>query len=186
MRSAWVGALLIGALVVGARADTKRATKAGKGFWKVMVKPNAKWVLHPSYDDDKKQATITVETYDVRKVDGADVARLRWTYSYDGKTKEDIGSTESSKPTQVAVTDKGLYLLIGKMDDAAISEALKKKPSRSDPPKAYEGTKLNNGRYMTVDGGKVCMGDGPLPGTGDCPDVCDGRVCWTADGVVEI
>ena len=180
--------MVCAALAIAPRADARRPPRfapPGKGFWKVMVKPNAKWVLHDTIGENKK-GTITVETYDVRTIDGADVARLRWTYSWGTKDTQDIGSTEMAKPTQVAVTAKGLYLLVAAMDDAAVSKALKGKPSRSDPPKAYAGTKLNKGRYLTTDDGLVCLGVGPTPDAGDCPDTCDGRVCWSEDGVEEI
>lgn len=185
----WVklGILSIVLVALPLAAAPKRkapAGKAGKGFWKVLVQPHAKWVLHRS-DDDTGAATIEVETYDVRKVGGADVARLRWTYKNSAGTATDM-SDSPGVFTQVAVTPAGLYLLDKSADDAKIQKALAGKPSRSDPPRPYKGTKLNHGRYLTVDGGKVCMGTGPEPGAGDCPDDCDGAVCLTTSGVVEI
>jgi hypothetical protein len=188
MLKTWVGCLVLALLVLPAVADKKKpAAKApviGKGFWKILVKPNAKWVLHSS---EQPKGSITVETYDVRKVDGADVARIRWTFSSDGKEKEDI-SEDGAKPAQVAVTDKGIYFLSGKADDAKVSVALKtlKKPTRSDPPKPYEPTKLNNGRYLAINPeGFVCMGYQNL--TGECADTCEGWVCISpTDGVTEI
>jgi hypothetical protein len=185
MRKAWLGGLLVAALVLPAVAKDTPSTN--KGFWKVLVKPKAKWVLHQTIGDDKK-ATVTVETYDVRTIDGADVARLRWTVvSGDGKYKEDAATGGSQTPTQVAVTAKGAYFLTADMDDAKVSKALKGKPSRSDPPKAYKGTKKNSGRYLTVSGDVVCMGEEPLPGAGDCEDVCEGEVCYSAtDGVISM
>lgn len=155
--------------------------KVGKGFWKVLVTPKATWVLHDTVVD--KSATVTIETYDVRKIGDADVARVRWTHRWSGG-QSDIGG--GGKFTQVAVTSAGLYLLDKDMDDAAVAKALAGKPSRSDPPKAYAGTKLNHGRYLTVDEGTVCMGTGPEPGAGDCPDTCDGSVCMTAAGIVSL
>ena len=160
------------------------AGKVGKGFWKVLVQPHAKWVLHRS-DDDAGTATIEVETYDVRKVGSADVARLRWTYRNNADTAQDMSGSPGMF-TQVAVTPAGLYLLDKSDDDAKVQKALAGKPSRSDPPRPYQGTKLNHGRYLTVDDGKVCMGTGPEPGAGDCPDTCEGEVCMTTRGVVEV
>jgi len=184
MRNIVLPCLVLGALCLPAVA---KEPAAPKGFWKVLVKPNAKWVLHDTIGDDKK-ATVTVETYDVRKVGGADVARLRWTMtSGDGKFKEDAALGGSLTPTQVAVTAKGIYLLDASMDDAKIQKALKGKPSRSDPPKSYKGTKKNDGRFLRVDGDVVCMGEEPLPGAGDCEDICEGEVCYSAtEGVISL
>ncbi|HZS41652.1 MAG TPA: hypothetical protein VFF06_32705 [Polyangia bacterium] len=179
-----VAALIVAALARPAAADEKKAddkkaddkkTTAQKGIWKILVKPGAKWVLRETIGD--KKDTITVETYDVRKVGAADVARLRWTLK-SGKDKRDVGDSDSGRYTQVAVTDAGLYVLSADMDDAKVAEALKKKPSRSDPPRPYQGTKQNQGRYLTVESADtVCMGWGPLPGAGDCEDTCEGEVC---------
>jgi hypothetical protein len=138
-----------------------------------------KWVLHETTSDGTL-TTLTIETYDVRKVGKADVARLRW--------KVDDKEIEPTAPlSQVAVTDAGLYLLWAAQDDAKVGDALKKSPSRSDPPKPYDGTKLNEGRYLHLRDGLVCLGQGPRPGDGDCPDTCDGWVCISAtDGIVEV
>jgi hypothetical protein len=163
----------------------RTAGKVGKGFWKVLVTPKAHWVLH-STNADGGISTITVETYDVRKVGSADVARLRWTFR--GATDDEARdfSGQEGAFAQVAVTPAGLYLLDKDDDDAKIAKALGGKPSRSDPPKPYAGTTRNHGRYVTIEDGKVCMGTGPEPGAGDCPDTCDGAVCMTTAGIVEI
>jgi hypothetical protein len=169
-----------------ANAEKKKPKSIGKGFWSVLVKPGAKWVLNETIGE--KSASITVETYDVRRVGGADVARLRWTLTQ-GKTKRDIGDSASGKYTELAVTPAGLYILSADMDDAKVALALKKKPSRSDPPKAYQGTKQNQGRYLTLDpdAGTVCMGEGPEPGAGECPDTCDATLCISATaGIVSL
>jgi len=106
---------------VSADVKKKPAEKpAGKGFWKVLVTPKAKWVLRDTILD--KTATVTVETYDVRKVGGADVARLRWTQAV-GKDKYDI-SDQRGAFGQVAVTSAGLYLFTADMDDAKVAAAL--------------------------------------------------------------
>jgi hypothetical protein len=160
-------------------ADAKDPSP-GKGFWRILVKPNAKWVLKQK-NADKNPNTITVETYDVRKVGKADVARLRWTYNGEGG-KQDL-SGQPGKLDQVAVTDAGLYLLTADMDDKKIAKALEGKPSRSDPPKPYKGTTENQGRYLNVNGGSVCIGEGPLPGAGDCEDVCFAELCMSDQGI---
>jgi hypothetical protein len=180
MRTSLLVAWLL-ALTVAAKAGSPAAP--AKGFWKILVTPKAKWVLADLEED--QDDSVTVETYDVRKVGNADVARLRWTNGHD-----DI-SERGGYPSQVAVTEAGLYLLQASEDDAAVAEALKKKPSRSDPPKPYKGTKLNGGRYLQIEqkAGKpvVCMGEGPMPGDGDCEDVCYGEMCVSGTaGVVSL
>jgi hypothetical protein len=183
MNVRWLGVLLVLLLLTDARADDKASV--GKGFWKILVKPRAKWVLHETIGEEPR-ATITVETYDVRKVAGADVARLRWTLR-SGNETTDVGDSTSGRYTELAVTPAGLYILSADMDDAKVAATLKKKPSRSDPPKPYRGTKQNQGRFLSIYDGQVCLGEEPLPDAGDCPDTCEGRVCITAtDGVVEL
>jgi len=172
-------------VAVGAEAKPK------KGFWKVLVKPHQKWVLP---EDGGMSApdprTITIETYDVRKVDGADVARLRYTYRNGAKDKgTQIGNSAAGLFDQVAVTKDGLYIMSADMDDAKVSSWLKRKPSRSDPPKAYASSKANEGRFLSIDErtGDVCMGIGPLPDAPDCADVCEGQICVSATlGVTKI
>jgi len=166
------------------KAKAKDDDKVEKGFWKILVKPKTKWTLRETIAPDAK-GVITVETYDVRKIGKADVARIRWTLD-DGTAKRDIGGS-SGRYTQVAVTDAGLYIMEASMDDKAVEKALAGKPSRSDPPKPYKGTKQNNGRYLMILNGLVCIGEGPLPGAGDCPDTCDGTMCISpTDGVVSL
>ncbi len=154
-----------------------------KGFWKVLVTPGAKWTLVDSVDAKAKKARILVESYDVRTVAGADVARLRWTRIWGpGKTeREDYGDSDQGRYTQVAVTAAGLYILSADMDDAKVAEALKRKPSRSDPPKAYKGSKQNSGRYLLIESDdSICVGYEPLPDAGECPDTCFGEICFSA------
>lgn len=167
------------ALVLSVRVGE---AKPGKDFWKILVKPDAKWVLVDT--TEKGTATVTVETYDVRKVGDAEVARLRITERFDGKPQDSSGTF---LPVQVAVNAKGLYFLNDTKDDAKILAVLKGKPTRSAPPKAYKGTKVNNGRYLRVDGDTVCMGEEPLPDAGECADICEGEVCISATaGVVSL
>lgn len=164
-----------------------------RGFWQVLVAAKKKWTLNASKDTtgEYARARLVVETYDVRKVGDADVARLRWTLFWGaGKKQEkrDVGNSAEGRYTQLAVTRDGLYVLSHDMDDDKIKEALKKKPSRSDPPKEYKGTKQNDGRFLRFDGTTIaCMGFEPLPGAGDCPDLCEGEVCFSRDdGVVSV
>jgi hypothetical protein len=197
-----IGIVMVLAVAATATAAPKRSKNAaknagkdsskavGKGFWKVLVTANAKWELVDTIADDKKKAgKIVVETYDVRKVGGADVARLRW------KAFDSTGAAEdfscSGCYTQVAVTSAGMFIVSDAKDDKQIEASLKKdKPSRSDPPKAYKGTKQNDGRYLAVREGSpllVCYGEGPLPDAGECADVCFAEICVSAEkGVVSI
>jgi hypothetical protein len=176
--------ILVGALVaVAAQAVADGNKPVGKGFWKVLVQPGARWVMR-GLDDE----TLTVETYDVRTIGKAQVARLRWTLrrgSDDANPDADaLKYTHAIGLTQVAVTDAGAYLLYASYDDAKVAEELKKPPSRSDPPKAYKPTKLNEGRSLEIRDDVVCMLQTLEP---DC-DGCDGAaVCISAtDGIVSI
>lgn len=173
------------------RPAAKTEPQPGKGFWKVLVQPHAKWTLYmfgeiePARDSDHHPPPITIETYDVRKVGDADVARLRWRQG--DSTESALAFTHAPRLDQFAVTPAGLYLLNADMDDAQIAEALQGKPSRSDPPKPYKGTKLNEGRYLEIRDGMVCLGQGPTPDAPDCEDTCDGDVCISAtDGIVRL
>ncbi len=193
MQNPLVAFLALACAIGTVQADTKTKPPAkkkvvpGKEFWKILVKPGAKWVLRDS-DDKSGKEQIVVETYDQRKVGDADVARIRWTHIKPDGTKEDIGATESGKPTQVAVTAKGLFLLNKENDDTKVAERLKGKPSRSSPPKSYKGTKTNQGRYLTInDEGIVCMGEAPTDENFQCEDVCDAWICISpTDGVTEL
>ena len=194
--------LLAGALLAGvatAAPDTPPATKeaapAGTSFWKIWTKPKVKWVLYDLTGAGNKGARqkIVVETADVRKIGDADVARIRWTHVWGkGKDGQDrMGDSDEGLYTQVAVTSAGLYILSDDMDDARIVEALRRKPSRSEPPKEYKGSKANNGRYLRFDqlGGEtvVCYGYEPGPNAPPCDDTCFGELCFSpTHGVVEI
>jgi hypothetical protein len=129
---------------------------------------------------------IVVETHDVHTVGAARVARLTWTYA----THDDSGALDQCGfgcPHRVAVTSAGVYWLEDDTSDAQILDRLKKAPDRSEPPRPYRGTKKNNGRYLKVDGARVCLGEGPIPGARDCDDTCVAEVCFSAkDGVVQL
>jgi hypothetical protein len=185
--------LVIASLLIfstAALADPPAKKPVAKGFWKALVKPNAKWVLKDTMAEKGPVAQIVVETYDVRKVGEADVARLRWTY-VEGKEKHDYDRCGGCF-TQVAVTAAGLYILGKEQDDGQVAEELKHKPSRSDPPKPYEATKRNEGRYLNLDtsdpaGAVACLGSGLPPGM-ECEDgTCFGEVCVSSSkGVVAV
>jgi hypothetical protein len=157
-----------------------------KGFWKILVTPRQKWVLKDTIAESVHEAPVilTVEPVGIHQVGSATVAHLNWTLD-DGNDHRALAGTHAGLLNQVAVTDAGLYLLPDDADDARITEILKGKPSRSDPPKPYKPTKLNEGRFLTIDGDIVCMGQGPAPGDPECEDTCEGQVCISAtDGVV--
>jgi hypothetical protein len=186
--------LLLVVMLVSVVAQADHKKPPGKGFWKILVKPHAKWVLHDRFaadmakqnkDKDAFIQQLVVETYDVRKVGEADVARLKF-HSPDSDENA-LAFTHAGPITQVAVTSAGAYLFYASADDAAIIEALKSKPARSDPPKEYKGTKTNEGRYLRILGGDVvCMGWAALPSE-KCEDDCEGAVCVSAtEGVVAL
>ena len=180
--------ILLGVLVtiaVQASADGKKSV--GHGFWNVLVKPGAKWVMHSEFAAAK---TLTVETYDVRTIGKAQVARLRWTLRNGSDDREPdakaLEMTHAIGLTQIAVTDAGAYLLWASYDDAKVAKELAKPPSRSDPPKAYKATKLNEGRALEIRDDVVCMTQNPLP-EDHCDDCDGGGMCISAtDGIVSI
>lgn len=172
---------------------TNKKAMPGKGFWKILVQPDKHWVLHDTIAVavHGSPATLVVEPVGIHQVGSATVAHLDWTLNPDPTDKNQdhraLAGTHAGLLNQVAVTDAGLYLLPDDADDAKIAEVLQGKPSRSDPPKAYKATKLNEGRFLTIDGDIVCMGQGPAPGDPACDDICEGEVCISAtDGVVSL
>lgn len=193
IRWRWRLVALLGVVALGRHA---LADPPPKDFWRILTKPNARWVLHDTYKEKGRPTrTVVVETYDVRKLGSAEVARLRWTQVWgNGKGKDDksdLGNSDGGMYTQVAVTSAGLYILDAGMDDAKIVEALTHKPSRSEPPKEYKGTKTNSGRYLRFEEkGKevlVCYGYEPGPDAPACDDTCFGELCISPTrGVVEI
>jgi len=182
-----IGTACVGAALCCAVAGADKAP--ARGFWRVLVQPGAKWVLQPHAEERMTVPSekLTIETYDVRKIGDADVARLRWT-AVDGKDSQPYDDGADDLITQVAVTEKGVYLLRAEMDDAAVTAALARAPSRSDPPKAYKGTKRNKGRYLRIaELGIVCMGWSHIQGDGECEERCEGEVCIApTDGIVSI
>jgi hypothetical protein len=155
------------------------------GFWGVLVKPKARWVLKDVIDKSPKdkRPTLIVETYDIHTVGAARVGRLRWMWS-DKTSYDQCGAVCLHR---VAVTPAGLYFIDDDATDEKILQALKRRPSRSNPPREYSGTKRNEGRYLNIDGDMVCMGDEPLPGDGECDDTCFSVLCIDKDkGVVQL
>jgi hypothetical protein len=134
----------------------------GPGFWNGLVKAGARWELTSPIGE----GTVVAETYDVRPLAGAEVARLRWTFTGKDGKKQDVGDSAAGRYTQLAVTPAGLYLLDADQDDAAVTTALAKKPARSDPPKPYGPTEQNQGRFLdlirTSWGPVACLGVGPV------------------------
>jgi len=177
-----------------ARAEAPRPNDAAaaspeSGFWSIMVKPNAKWILKDttSKAKEKDRDKVVVETHDVRTVGSARVARLTWTQVTHG-SKSPLDQCGFGCPHRVAVTSAGIYFLDEDASDAQILKRLQRSPDRSEPPRPYGATKKNNGRYLTFDGARACMGEGPIPGEdSDCEDTCVAEVCVSAkDGVVEL
>lgn len=158
------------------------------GFWLVLVKERAKWILRDTTGnaEERVRNTIVVETYDVRSVGPARVGRLRWT----SVTPEEKGALDQCGfgcPRRVGVTAAGLYFLAEDASDAQILAAIKRPPDRSEPPRPYRATRRNQGRYLRFDGQRVCMGEEPLPGAEECDDTCVAEVCISGSaGVVRL
>ena len=152
--------------------------KIPRDFWRILVRKHEPWVV------TLLERQMLVETYDIHRLGNADVARLRWTLKADdSKVEPRQEPADACRMTHVAVTDAGLYLLAEDADDAAIAAALKKKPSRSSPPKPYKPTKRNEGRYLSIEHGNVCWGWENVSRS-DCDDTCFGEVCVSpTDGV---
>jgi hypothetical protein len=177
-----------------AHADKPKKPHVEPGVWASLVQPGATWTLPGKgiAEDPRVAGTITIETYDVRKVGGADVARLRWTLA-DGTSKTDVAEGEG-RPTQVAVTRRGVWFLSASDDDQAIAKALAKKPTYADP---VVTSRRKDGTFVEIDdGGKramVCVGKQPHVREG-CEDLggarrwhgpgCEASLCVSTDGIV--
>jgi hypothetical protein len=123
---------------------------------------------------------ISVESYDVRTVGAAKVARLRWTLVQNG-VGEPLGG---DLPTQLALGKKGVWAFSDRLGDKEIAKELKKKPTWTDPPAI--GTR-KDGTYVRKDGEAICFGQGTAPGTAKCNDVCHAEFCLAPErGVVAI
>src|SRR4051794_34758076 len=60
-------------------------SKAQPRFWAPLVAKDARWVLRNTINPQSGPTEVIVETYDVRTVGDAQVARLRWRYRMGGK-----------------------------------------------------------------------------------------------------
>jgi hypothetical protein len=139
------------------------AAKPGAPRWAVLAQP-ARWVLHGPSDSGEPVPDLVIETYDIRTVGGAQVARLRWS--------EDGQPYPSAPVTQIAVTAAGAFFLDAGADDAAVTAALAGKPSITDPLQPMPASTSADGRYLEVrQEDVVCIGEGPPPDAGDCEDV---------------
>lgn len=154
--------------------------------WEPLVLPGARFVLlgapPPSSPSSLPTTStpgprIVVESYDVRVVHGAKVARLRWVVEDNG-ARSPMGN---SLPTQIAVTKRGAWLLTDRLDDKGVTAALARKPTFADPPRLVE----NDDGYVRrsgADGGSgegdgVCIGIGTPPSK-PCPaGVCHAEYC---------
>jgi len=159
-----------------------------KGFWRALVQPNARWVLHDRQQPGSR-TTLAIETYDVRKVGGAEVARLRWTLD-DGSRRRDVGTTAAGGTLrQVAVTAAGLYVLAADLDGTRLAAALRGAPTHADPPAPFDATAETRNRYLHVaDSGVACLGEAP-PSDAGCDGEygsCDGELCIAGDGIVSV
>jgi hypothetical protein len=168
-------------------AKSPAPVPADLGFWGILVKTKARWVLEDVMDKDRspkhKRAAIIVETRDIRTVGTARVGRLRWRWS----DKTEYVQAGAVSLDRVAVTPAGLYFIDDDATDEQILQTLKRHPSRSNPPREYSGTKRNGGRYLSVEGDMVCMGDEPLADSGPCDDTCFSVLCIDKDkGVVQL
>jgi hypothetical protein len=153
-----------------------------RGFWKALVQPKANWLLEEAQPAKGREAAkVRIETYDCRTIEGASVARLRWTHGL-GPKSQDIGDSDRGRYTQIAVTKAGIYLLSADMDDAVVAKSLKRRPSRSDPPRSYVGSSENQERYLIIESGPngpvACMGSRTLRESDTDPVV--GEVCVSA------
>jgi hypothetical protein len=168
-----------------AKPAPARPPKLAPGVWKPLLQPNQKWVLKNG--DEKDPAQIIVETYDVRKVGDADVARLRWTHTWE----KEHSVVEQGAPTQIALGKGGVWFLSAEADDKAVAAALKKKADYADPPQLWKEMSRRDGRAVTQEqgnGGKwmICIEDGPPKGAGECEDVCFASFCFADEGIVKL
>jgi hypothetical protein len=138
--------------------------------WEPLVQPSVRYRLFSEQDRDR---FVELETYDVRVVKDARVARLRWSH-VNGDARSPLGN---SLPSQVAVTKRGVWWLTDRADDKQVAEALRRKPDLADPPRP----RTDDEGYVRQDGDVVCMGVGLPPGTGKCEvEPCHAEVCFAA------
>ena len=178
--------LLLGGCRVESAAAAEGGDAATTGLWRPLVAAGARWKLinyniraEPNRDD-----AVVVTNHDLRQVGEAAVARLSW------KTiaGEDVGSGEHL-PQQVAVSGDKVWFLPLHADDAAVAQALTRKPTFVDPPADVRPTRKNRWRWVNTSSGKhgriTCIGH--YRRDDDCEDTCTGMVCFSAIyGVVAV
>jgi hypothetical protein len=199
-RSALVGSLFaVGAVVAfegvnagaydaGAGAAPARAP-TDRGVWNAVFRAGQRWILSNGGGDSGR---MIVETTDLRRVDGADVVRLRWLHQADATAKPKL-DPNVDMPTQLARTPRGVYFLRAEQDDRAVALAIKGRPTHTDPPRLVDSMSTkgasapNVTRRRSAKGDVYCFGRGPGKDAGECEDVCFGEFCVSTEaGVVEV
>jgi hypothetical protein len=194
----WVALVTVGIVLAfqngnaAAANASERATvrpTTSRGIWDLVFKAGQRWILPASGGDP---ARLVVETFDLRRVEDADVVRLRWLYQANPKEKP-VADPSPNTPTQLARTRRGVYFLRAEQDDRAIALALKSPPTNTDPPRLIDSmrTKGDSGpnvtRRRTEKGDVYCFGYGPGKDAGECEDVCFGEFCVSPEaGIVEV
>jgi hypothetical protein len=161
-----------------APAPAAAAKASAASVWEPLVAPGARFVLlgaPPAASAAALSTSVTpgprivVESYDVRVVHGAKVARLRWVVEDNG-ARSPMGN---SLPTQIAVTKKGAWLLTERLDDKGVAAALAHKPTFADPPRPIENDDGYVRREKTaISADAVCIGIGTPP-----PKPCPAGIC---------
>lgn len=197
---ALVGSLLaVGAVVAshgvnagasdsGAGAAAARA-QTDPGVWNAVFRAGQRWILSNGGGDPGR---MLVETTDLRRVDGADVVRLRWLYQADAAAKPKLDSNVIM-PTQLARTPRGVYFLRAEQDDRAVALAIKGRPTHTDPPRLVDSMSTKGAsapsvtRRRSAKGDTYCFGHGPGKDAGECEDVCFGEFYVSTEaGIVEV
>jgi hypothetical protein len=183
--------LLIALLAAGcpAKAGPGPATNTGGGagggtFWDVLAVPGRRWVLHDTMVEEPPQPELVITVADVRTVGDAKIVKLAGTVQYTPDSEpEDQGTYVQILAAQWAVSPRGLWMLDGELDDAAIAAAIDGPPHWASPPVASDP---ETGRYAKIDDVKgekvVCIGEIPDLGGEDCLEVCGGGMCVAEHG----
>lgn len=158
--------------------------------WRALVQPGACFTLKNMGQAGKAGPpgdVLVVESYDVRRVDDAEVARLRVTHAT--PTEQAAANGLADVPEQIAVTAKGAWVLDKKADDAAITKAMSKAPTWPAEPRPGEATKASKWSFAkhghNAKGDVLCVGhDKPKA---ECTEACASLVCVSvASGVVMV
>ena len=156
--------------------------------WRAVVQPGACFTLKNVGVAGKAGPpgdVLVIESYDVRRVDDAEVARLRVTHAT--PTEQGGVSGLPDLPQQLAVTSKGVWMLDRKVDDPGVTKALGKGPTYAADPRSQEPTKANKYAFVrkghNAKGDVICVGrDQPKP---ECTEACTSMVCFSVQsGVV--